>query len=173
MTIIKVIFFTLLFSLTIFANEKNLSEPDYLISEIKKNGAKHVIRKTLKDWDDWEKVLDYMESGTKPWMKVAKLLRQETDAGYSTGLIVTIAYALPNNPENVLPLIDKGFHIDDVCGFPFIEPEYQFIEDHYKNSKKALAKLLNNDLKKIQIECANELDKQYNMITEKGNFNTQ
>ena len=142
----------------------SLNNPDALLKLINDRGARYVVRDVFWNWKDWEKLLDVISTGNSKWVKIAVLLRPETDAGKTTGLQVAMAYALPNAPENVLPTIGHGFEFDDVCGFPFIEPEQSFLKDHYEKSMKALEKPLKPELEELRLRCKSEIHARYQKI---------
>ena len=143
----------------------DLESPDALLKAINDHGARYVVRDTLGRWKEWDEVMERISSGEKSWIQIARLLRPETDAGKTLALIVTMARALPNSPENVLPTIGQGFDIEDVCGFPFIEPERSYITDHYNKVIHALERPLDEPgLRNMQSECVKELNQAYARI---------
>lgn len=161
MNIRILIVIALLFSSsTTYAEEFNWNDPNAILSEIKNKGSIHVVRTLWKNWAQWDEVMKNIASGEKAWIEVAEQLHQGSDAGSSESLKIALALALPNSPENVLPLIDYRFDIEWICGFPFIEPKREFLLNHYKKTKHALEQPLSNDLKEIQTECLQTLNSQ-------------
>ena len=149
------------------AAETDWKDSDALLKAIDSYGARYVVWEVLKDWEKWDDVMEKISSGETRWIRIATLLYPETDAGITSALIITMAEALPNSPENVLPTIGQGFDLEDVCGFPFIEPEIPFLMDHYDRATLALKRPLRPELKEIQSKCIKELNMQYVRIVKK------
>lgn len=90
---------------------------------------------------NWDMILDKVQAGDKEWIQtLLSYISPGTDAAASTEVLVSLAYALPNNPQAVLSLAyARGPSLYEVCSLPFIEPEYAFIEDYGKRTLAALA----------------------------------
>jgi hypothetical protein len=138
----------------------NRGDRNWVLLALERHGSDYVAREVLKEWALWNEILASIRSGRKDWIEVARRLQASTDAGRTTSLIATIALALPNAPENVLPLIREGFEIEDVRGFPFIEPTDTFIFDHYNKAKHALEQPLRDDVDEARRRCLATLERQ-------------
>lgn len=147
-----------------YASDINFSDPYSILNSIEKHGASYVVSKEINNWETWDKILKNIESCKKIWIEVAIAIKPGTDAGYSETLSDTLAFALPNAPENILPIIGDDFKIQDVCGFPFIEPTDTFLKEHHKKSLKALARVYDPKLEKRKNACIKTLNQQFNAL---------
>ena len=143
-----------------FAIERN--NAIYYLEMVESKGAKYVVREELESWEQWYYVMDQVSAGGTDWIKLTRELRSATDAGKSTSLRVAMASALPENPIEILSSVNIRFMFDDACGFPFIEAEQDYLENHFKSSMAALEKAKLTSDPVILYKCQKELTSQYN-----------
>jgi len=95
------------------------------MTEIYTIGSKAVIEKLWNSDEthpnDWDRLMEKIESGEKKWLEVAKSLKPASDAGSSEELNGAMSLALLKNPLDVLSMIQTGpFNISDVCTCPYV-----------------------------------------------------
>ena len=135
--------------------------PDAVLSEIHALGAHAVVIKVFDDQEFGESVLKGVSSGSIKWVRVAAKLLPEADASVSLGLASSLAMALAQVPENVLPLVNSSpeFEARRIC-LPFMSGEVAD-EIHLANLQKlelALAGVSTLSLQKAKNACIRELE---------------
>lgn len=111
--------------------------------------------------NDWDRLIDKIESGEKGWLDVAKALKPASDAGASEDLSGAVAVALLKNPIDVLTMAQQGpFTVDNVCTCPYVveTPDGQKVADNYLNeAEKALVAMKppadNPELNTVRRNC--------------------
>lgn len=76
--------------------------PSDIMSQIRANGAKEVLRKQLSDQNSLSAVYKGISSGDQEWLDVAAALYQVSDGAESEGLNIALFFALKNAPSKVL-----------------------------------------------------------------------
>lgn len=122
-TVIISILLSNLFFLSVSVSATELTA-DAIMTEITTIGSKAVIEKLCNSEEthpnDWDRLMEHIESGEKKWLEVAKSLKPASDAGTSEDLNGAMSLALLKNPLEVLTLIQSGpFNISDVCTCPY------------------------------------------------------
>jgi hypothetical protein len=122
-TIIISILLSNLFFLSVSVSATELTA-DVIMTEITTIGSKAVIDKLWNSEEthpnDWDRLIDKIETGEKKWLVVAKSLKPASDAGSSEDLNGAMSLALLKNPLDVLTMIQSGpFNISDVCTCPY------------------------------------------------------
>jgi hypothetical protein len=129
--------------------------------EINRVGATQAIRNLSSSPLDksWQQIEAHISNGEKEWVNIAKSLSTGADAGYAASLLISLAKALPKNPQNVLPLIDAQpyLSVSQLCGAPFIEPEESFYQQYLKDTKEALENLKNPQLEQQRQLCLKKI----------------
>lgn len=99
--------------------------PEKVAMHIEMNGTQATREKYFSCWEK-KSALGYegIETGSEKWLKIASLLLKDSDGCYSMGLQSSVARALMNKPENVLPLVDSGPNLEAsyIC-VPFMTDE--------------------------------------------------
>lgn len=108
---------------------------------------------------NWNHVLNKVREGDADWiMALQSYIAPGADAGASTAVIVTYAAALPNNPQAILQMGQgRGDSLLLVCGLPFIEPDYEFVQNYGKNALAALQGVEEDYLLEARDFCASHL----------------
>lgn len=92
---------------------------------------------SLPEYDD---VLNYISKGKSKWINLYPELIKPPFLGvasFQAGLNISMAYALAENPAEVLKFIDIN-NVDDICGAPFIEPTQQELNSYFIKARAAL-----------------------------------
>lgn len=55
---------------------------------------------------------------------------------FQEGLTISMAYALPDHPSEVLKFVDEN-NVNSICGMPFIEPTGDEINKYYLKARTA------------------------------------
>jgi len=123
-TIIILILLSNFFFLTASVSATELTA-DAIMSEINTIGSKAVIENLWNSDEihpnDWDKLIEKIESGEKKWLEVAKSLKSASDAGSSEDLNGAMSLALLKNPLDVLTMTQTGpFNISEVCTCPYV-----------------------------------------------------
>lgn len=93
--------------------------------------------------DDYDKISEYISLGRTRWIELYPLLNKAPFLGetsFQEGLDIAMAYALPENPPEVLKFVDES-NVDKICGMPFIEPNQDEIKNYLSQTRIALGKL--------------------------------
>lgn len=92
---------------------------------------------TLPEYDD---VLNYISKGKSQWISLYPELIKPPFLGvayFQEGLNISMAYALAENPAEVLKFVDIN-NVDGICGAPFIEPTQQELNSYFIKARAAL-----------------------------------
>lgn len=92
---------------------------------------------------EYEDLLSYISEGKERWIDLYPDLNNAPFLGmtfFQEGLNVSMAYALPENPAEVLKFVDEN-NISSVCGAPFIEPAVDEINAYYLKARAAITAL--------------------------------
>jgi len=89
--------------------------PEEVAAHIESKGTQ-ATREKYFSCGEKDNALGYarVEAGSEVWLKIATRLLNDSDACYTEGLQDSIARALMNKPENVLPLVDSGRNLEAV-----------------------------------------------------------
>ncbi len=121
------------------------------------------------DWKNWNMILEKMAAGDAIWIEYAgKYIWPGTDAGATSDIYITMAEALPNNPEAVLTTMLKGDGPSPfvVCTYPFIEPEKDFLIAYTEATRQALDAVHAPHLQKIRRLCREAFEDTYTQFIE-------
>jgi len=139
----------------------NTLDPNTLASEIQTRGAKAVASKLSSQ--QWVDVVKGVETGTRPWLQVAKALHQVTDAGYSESLSLAAGVALARAPRDVLLITAQEFSIEALCGYPDMtdaRTNTQAKVVGYLDARiVAVSELSNADVADLRTQCLDVLNK--------------
>ena len=97
---------------------------DAIRASIAERGARATVAE-LVTTHHWDEVLAAIDAGRADWIDLAPSLEVGTDGARSEELTISLATALPKNPDAVLAVVNPdggsvlGF--SRVCGMPFIE----------------------------------------------------
>ncbi|CAK7043135.1 MAG: hypothetical protein DELT_02913 [Desulfovibrio sp.] len=112
--------------------------------------APSIVKKLMENNEtNWRMIMGKIVEGDAEWISCAtRCIRPGTDAGATGELKDALAYALQHNPAAVLSQ-EQGFGISmsEICSWPFIEPEYDFVLSY---GEKALAALHAVDIPYLQ-----------------------
>lgn len=92
---------------------------------------------TLSEYDD---VLNYISKGKSQWINSYPELIKPPFLGvasFQEGLNISLAYALAENPAEVLRFVEIN-NVDYICGAPFIEPTQQELNSYFIKARAAL-----------------------------------
>ncbi|UIL52025.1 MULTISPECIES: hypothetical protein [Pantoea] len=92
---------------------------------------------------DYDQISEYLSQGRPRWIALYPILNQSPFLGitsFQEGLNISMAYALPENPEEVLKFVNEN-NINSICGLPFIEPTQNETEAYFILTSAALNKL--------------------------------
>lgn len=102
-------------------------------------GAYNTIRLMNEgDGSAWRNFEARLAAGEDAWLQLVPAVLGGSDAGYTGGIIIALAQALPVNPESVLALEGAMVSMKYVCSIPFIEPSDEFIDSYAASVEKAL-----------------------------------
>ncbi|WP_151637052.1 hypothetical protein [Noviherbaspirillum aerium] len=152
-----------LVSVTVHAASSPAShDASALLAEIDATSAKQVIARlnAKPNPNDWDGVIRQIRSGQPAWLDVAAGLSRDADAGSATDLKISLAHALPKNPEGVLALTgsQEFLKVEEVCGAPFIEPTDRFLQHYLVRARQAVAHLHEPALEAVQAACLARLE---------------
>lgn len=94
--------------------------------------------------NEYDQLVEYISEGRTRWIDLYPTLSQHPFLGITSlqeGLNISMAYALPINPSEVLKFVNNK-NVNFICGMPFIEPTQQEIEHYYSKTKSALDHLV-------------------------------
>lgn len=134
------------------------SSSEVIMQAIEREGAAAAVARLKNDPHEWKHVLEQVEQGSTPWLKVGLALRPGTGVGTRHPLDVALYSALPNNPDQVLSWIGHGVSLDDVCSVPRAEWDRAQAHGYLARAKKALKKPLPADIEPIRAQCLRHLD---------------
>lgn len=92
-----------------------------LLQKIKAEGARSVIEEL--EGEQWNIVLNNIETGEPYWLEIGTELHAVTDAGLSEMLTLSAGIALVHAPKEVLLTVVPEMPIDGVCGYPDMTDE--------------------------------------------------
>jgi hypothetical protein len=123
---------------------RNMSAADFQ-RHIDEEGAQQFVRRLIKDIDphspeepNYDIVLEHVAEGSNGWLHAAAEIAPFTDATFSQGIRVAIAYALVANPTGVLKMIGTEEHFDEACGYPFVRQTETYMLQHKREALAAL-----------------------------------
>ncbi len=133
----------------------------WVMQEIVKHDPKHAV-KVMWDQERYDELLGNISAGKEEWIALAPKIQPGTDAASSEDLGISLADALPKNPQAVLSILDQSkwaISFKSVCSIPFIEPEKDFYESYSKSALAAVKAVTNAGLAKQKALCLAELQK--------------
>ncbi|HEX4739168.1 MAG TPA: hypothetical protein VH331_16580 [Allosphingosinicella sp.] len=124
-------------------------------------GARHAVQALDRGGEQtrFDAVLDRVAAGDRRWLALVPRLAPGTDAGTAEGLRIAVAEALPKNPRAVLRLVAKTFTVEDVCGFPMIEPTQRETRAYFRAALPAVQAVTDPALRPAKQQCLAELRK--------------
>ena len=134
---------------------------DWILQDLSKHGAKHAV-KSMRDQERYDELLGNISAGKEEWIALTPRIVTGTDAGASEELAISLAEALPKNPDAVLGILDQSkatISSGRVCSIPFIEPEKAFYESYAKAALAAVKAVSGAGLAKQKELCLAELQK--------------
>jgi hypothetical protein len=136
-------------------------DPAALLKEIRTNGAQQVATK-LKD-TEWPSLVQGVETGADPWLRVAVALHPATDAGLSESLVLAAGVALAWAPKEVLILGARELSVTGICGYPDMSDPRTDSQDKvvaYLNVRiDAVTKVSDAKAAPLRSACLSELNK--------------
>jgi len=167
---------TIMFA-TQLAYAKPITSARELLDRCRNEGSVALLRDlTYNDegeWDEeeWDTVIDQIATGDPDWIYASGCLANGVyfsgNASAWLSLEVTWAELLAKAPEPVLRLEWSGVSLMKACGFPFIEPEAEFIDNHYQAVLAAFAKIDNEFLQDGKKRCEARLKEGYEQIVKR------
>jgi hypothetical protein len=138
---------------------KRVVEPKAVIDDIDSHGTASVVKKlNIGNGRQWRAVIAGIETGSPPWLAVARRLLTATDAGRTTDLYFALSLALTRNADGVLSLVGQDLPIDRVCSVPYIEPDEKTIVAHRIKVRAALQKVTSASLDSRKRACLEIID---------------
>jgi hypothetical protein len=134
--------------------------PETIAADIAAHGADAVVARLAKH-GDYDRVLGHIDQGGTKWVALAPKLAPGTDAGNAEALIISLALALPKNPQAVLALLsgNNAFQIDDVCGAPFIEGTVKDVPAYVRKARAAVSRVMDAKFAGAKAACLASLAK--------------
>jgi hypothetical protein len=134
--------------------------PSVIAADIAAHGAEAVVARLAKH-GDYDRVLGHIDKGETEWVALAPKLAPGTDAGYAEALIISLALALPKNPQAVLALLSgkNVFQVDDVCGAPFIEGTVKDVPAYVRKARAAVSRVMDPKFAGTKTVCLASLAK--------------
>jgi opacity protein-like surface antigen len=134
--------------------------PQVIAADIAAHGADAVVSRLFRS-GDYDRVLDRIDSGDAEWVALAPKLAPGTDAGTAEALIISLAFALPKNPQAVLALLSgkASFAVEDVCGAPFIEGTVKDVPSYVRKTRAAVSRVTEARLASAKSACLAALAK--------------
>lgn len=139
------------------AENASIYSPEKILLRIKDEGGRNVLWSLWENQEQFGAMLDLAAAADPRWIEVLRQLRPYSDAGASEMIDMSVASALPLNPEAILKLIGNGFELDRICTSPFIEPEPGIAEKYEKKALDALAHIKDPKLKNLAQKCAESI----------------
>lgn len=139
------------------AENASIYSPEKILLRIKDEGGRNVLWSLWENQEQFGAMLDLAAAADPRWIEVLRQLRPYSDAGASEMIDMSVASALPLNPEAILKLIGNGFELDRLCTSPFIEPEPGIAEKYEKKALDALAHIKDPKLKNLAQKCAESI----------------
>ena len=145
-----------------------------ILLNIQMRGAEYVY-KQYDSQDEWNAVLEKIETGDKDWLKVAVAFYQVSDAGPAEMLIYATGVALAKSPHNALAIAAPVMSIEGVCGYPdMADPRFDTKKQTlaYLNARiDAVSNLNQKDVSDRKEQCLEMLHKTRNEVSSpKGPF---
>ncbi|SIO72548.1 hypothetical protein SAMN05444172_8983 [Burkholderia sp. GAS332] len=140
--------------------QADVLSPASIAARIGQQGADPVVRQLVAN-GEYEWVLDRIQAGNGQWIALAPRLAPGTDAGTAEDLGIALAYALPENPEAVLSVIDLRddpvIGVIRVCGVPFVEGTMNEVHAYVKRALTAVSHADSPRLARVRLACLNAL----------------
>lgn len=142
---------------------KTYTEPNSILADVSKRGARIVASELYADPAMWNSVLRSIATGSKLWLKVAVVLHSGADAAISEMLSLAVGEALENAPENVFRFALPEFQLKTICGGPDVDDKrydsYERAIAAIKRRQNKTSALVYPELKKLGRQCIQELEK--------------
>lgn len=130
--------------------------PGGVHESLRRRGAEATIASLVRT-GRWDRVLDHLGSGDGRWIVLAPGLAAAADAGVAEELGISLAFALPKNPQAVLAVLDS----DDghvlgaarVCGLPFIEDTVKDLRGYRRRALRAVSSVSDPALGPARTAC--------------------
>jgi hypothetical protein len=137
---------------------------------IDREGVQAFVARTTQEndphnWDEpnFDIILNHIATGNADWLRIAGEIGPFTagpsfsDANFSKGLSVALAYALLENPAGVLRLRRADDHFLNACRYPFPQPSDAFVKHFQQRGLVALKRVHDPALKAVTEDCRKEL----------------
>jgi hypothetical protein len=108
--------------------------------------------------DEVDQLYEHFDNGEAEWLPLVPKLAGVADAGNAEGLTISLAFALPKNPQGVLALVteqDGVLGVGRVCSMPFIEDTTP--KGYRTKAMAAVRKVGNPALRKAKDLCLRAL----------------
>jgi len=148
-------------------NNKEIKEQE-LFDKVNSVAGKNNCQQMTED--EYDDVAKYISEGRSRWVDLYPLLMNKPFSGmtyFQEGLNISMAYALAENPTEVLQFVNVG-NIHSICGMPFIEPEPQQLNAYYSKTRAAII-AVTPDLA-WRDRCLSTLDR---TLADRERFNTK
>lgn len=150
----KSLLFTVLLCITYNATA-NVIDSNDILKDLKSTSVNDEMQK-INAQGEWQTVLNNIKTGKSKWLNVAKEIQTGTDAGTAEDLTEAVAFAIPNNAQGVLSILndDSILNVNSVC----VLPVYNVTDEQYNklvvdsirvlyklpNSKACIDRMVNN-----------------------------
>ncbi|MGF6604836.1 hypothetical protein P3T23_009592 [Paraburkholderia sp. GAS448] len=136
--------------------------PASVAGQIDRLGADQAVHQLVAS-GEYDRVLNHIQNGNGRWIALAPRLAPGTDAGTAEDLGIALAYALPENPEAVLSVIDGKdgpvIGVSRVCGVPFIEGTIGDVHAYTERAVAAVSRADRPDLAHVRLACLDALQR--------------
>lgn len=108
--------------------------------------------------DEVDELYGHFDSGEADWLPLVPKLAAVADAANAEGLTISLAFALPKNPQGVLSLVteqDGLLGVGRVCSMPFIEDTAP--KGYRGKAMVAVRKVADPALRKVKDLCLRAL----------------
>lgn len=130
--------------------------PQAVEARIHTIGAHGTVRELWNRPEEWDAVMEQVESGQATWLKIATELKPGSDAGQSESLAIAVSRSIQHNADAFLLIAFPSFGIT-VCSDRTIEGTKQHHELFQKNTERALLAVQNESTRKDRDACLAQL----------------
>ena len=133
----KMKIFSFIFILLLLSTCVTISSPsNNIIDKLKIEGKPYFEQ--LVESQEYDGLLDKIESGDDFLIREAAVLSQWADASIGLSLRFTLSRAIIKNPDAVMSLVPETFSVDELCTIPYIEEPKTVELNHIEMSIAAL-----------------------------------
>lgn len=108
--------------------------------------------------EEVDQLYEHFDNGEAEWLPLVPKLASVADGANAEGLTISLAFALPKNPQGVLSLVsekDGVLGVGRVCSMPFIEDTAP--EGYRAKALAALRKVADPTLRRVKSLCLRAL----------------